>query len=59
MSKKIKQTDENGTVTYYSSIVEASQNIISNVEKWKIQLCIAEAIINKHRAFKSKWEQVK
>lgn len=56
---KVKKIDENGVTSYYTTLQEASKSIDSKLENWKIQLFISDAIINKSRAFKCKWELVK
>lgn len=54
----IKRIDENKNINMYKSIKEASKDINTTFDAWKTQLLIAGAIINKKRAFKSKWYEV-
>lgn len=54
----IKRVDENKNINMYKSIKEASKDINTTFDTWKTQLLIAGAIINKKRAFKSKWYEV-
>ena len=51
----IKRIDENGNTFTYANLQDAANAVDSKVEKWKIQLFIAQAMISKGRAFKSKW----
>ena len=55
----IKRTDENKKITYFKDLKEVADTIESNQEKWKIQMTIAGAIINRKRAFKSFWNKTK
>ena len=51
-----KETKE---VNYFNTMDEASKSIKSRMDNWKIQMFIAYAMINKAKAFKCTWEEVK
>ena len=56
---KIKRIDNKGQEKYYRDLNEASKEIDSNLENWKIQLFIQDAINNNKIAFKYHWEITK
>lgn len=56
--KKIKRTDENKKEVIYNTIKEASASIDTNMDDWKVQMLIVNAINTKGRAFKCKWVNV-
>ena len=55
----IKRIDSNNNGKIFNSIQEAAKSIDVNIENWKIELFIADAINNHKRAFKYQWEEVK
>jgi hypothetical protein len=56
--KKIKRTDENKKEVIYNTIKEASASIDTNMDDWKVQMLIVNAINTKGRAFKCRWVNV-
>lgn len=54
----IKRIDENGKIKTYNNLEQASKDVLSKFDFWKIQLFISYAIDTKTRAFKSRWEKV-
>lgn len=59
MSKeKIKKIDENKEETIYDNIRVAAQAVNTKMDEWKVQLLIADAIVNKKRAFHAQWKKV-
>lgn len=52
---KIKRIDNKGQEKYYRDLNEASKEIDSNLDSWKIQLFIQDAINNNKVAFKYRW----
>lgn len=56
--KKIKRTDENKQEVIYNTIKEASASIDTNMDDWKVQMLIVNAINTKGRAFKCRWVNV-
>lgn len=56
--KKIKRINENKEVNIYNTIKEASASIDTNMDDWKVQMLIVNAINTKGRAFKCKWVNV-
>ena len=56
--KKIKRIDENKNVEIFNTIKEASTSIDTNMDNWKVQMLIANAINTKGRAFKYRWANV-
>lgn len=56
----IKGTDENGNVFLFRDLKAASEMVCknSNLEDWKVQLYIANALDKKMKAFKYKWETI-
>jgi hypothetical protein len=56
-NKKIKRIDENA-VTYYSTINQAAADVDTNMENWKVQMLIVDAINKNKKAFKARWQIV-
>ena len=58
--KRILENKEDNSklVTYYNSIKEAAESIDTKMDNWKVQMLIIDAINNKKRAFKYKWQKV-
>lgn len=58
--KRILENKEDNSklVTYYNSIKEAAESIDTKMDDWKVQMLIIDAINNKKRAFKYKWQKV-
>ena len=58
--KRILENKEENSklVTYYNYIKEAAESIDKKMEGWKVQMLIVDAINNKKRAFKYKWQKV-
>ena len=58
--KRILENKEDNSklVTYYNSIKEAAESIDTKMDGWKVQMLIIDAINNKKRAFKYKWQKV-
>ena len=56
--KKIKRTDENKKEVIYNTIKEASASIDTNMDDWKVQMLIVNAINTKGRAFKCRWVNI-
>ena len=56
--KKIKRTDENKQEVIYNTVKEASASIDTNMDDWKVQMLIVNAINTKGRAFKCRWVNV-
>lgn len=56
--KKIKRTDENKKEIIYNTIKEASASIDTNMDDWKVQMLIVNAINTRGRAFKCRWANV-
>lgn len=58
MSKvKIQKIGED-FIEIYDDIKNASKSIESNLDDWKVQMLIADAINTGKRAFKYKWKKV-
>lgn len=55
---QIKRITEDNKEIIYKNLEEASKDILSKLDTWKIQLYIAQAINTETKAFKSKWEKV-
>ena len=55
----IKRIDSNNNEKIFNSIQEAAKSIDVNIENWKIELFIADAINNNKRAFKYIWKEIK
>ena len=53
--KIIKRIDINGKEKIYRDLEAAAADIDSNLENWKIQLFIKDAINNNKMAFKHYW----
>lgn len=56
--KKVKRTDENKKEIIYNTIKEASASIDTNMDDWKVQMLIVNAINTRGRAFKCRWTNV-
>lgn len=56
--KKVVRIDANGKQKTYRDIMEASKDIKSGLDYWKIALYIADAINNNRKAFKCKWKMI-
>lgn len=54
---QVKRITEDGKEIIYRNLEEASKDIPSKLENWKIQLFIAQAVNTKTKAFKSSWEK--
>ena len=54
---KIKKMGED-FVEIYNSIKEAAESIDTKMDSWKVQMLIVDAINNKKRAFKCKWQKI-
>lgn len=54
---KIKKLGED-FVEKYDNLKDAAASVDTKMESWKVQMLIADAIINKKRAFKCKWQKV-
>lgn len=52
--KKIKKCGEN-EIEIFNDIKSAAESVDTNMEQWKVQMLIADAIGKKKRAFKCKW----
>lgn len=56
--KKVKRTDENKKEIIYNTIKEASASIDTNMDDWKVQMLIVNAINTRGRAFKCRWASI-
>ena len=54
---KIRKLGED-FIEIYPSIKEAAASIDTKMEDWKVQMLIIDAINNKKRAFKYKWQKI-
>lgn len=45
-------------VEKYDNLKDAAASVDTKMDNWKVQMLIADAIINKKRAFKCKWQKV-
>lgn len=54
---QVKRITEEGKEIIYRDLEEASKDIPSKLENWKIQLFIAQAINTNTKAFKSAWKK--
>ncbi|MGN1312214.1 MAG: hypothetical protein ACI4U4_04325 [Bacilli bacterium] len=54
---KIKKIGED-YIEFYSTIKEAANSIETNLDNWKVQILIADAINTGKKAFKCKWKKI-
>lgn len=54
---KIKKMGED-FIEIYNSIKEAAESIDTKMDNWKVQMLIIDAINNRKRAFKCKWQKI-
>lgn len=53
-----KRIDNDGNEVTFRTLKEAANSINSKLENWKIQVYIAEAIVNNGVAFKYRWAKI-
>jgi hypothetical protein len=53
-----KETKKVISTEIYNNIKDAAASVNSNLDSWKVQMLIVDAINHRKNAFKYKWEKV-